>query len=167
MSTAKDSVWVNNDGLNVGFGTRDVTATGSGKLGLASGPEEKIVAEVNGADLADTLAVTDDFIVYGTPIPNGALITSAELIVETAFVGATATLDLGLYNSAGAAVDADGIDAAIAVTAIDALNDTIACDGADIGTLVATTGGVYVGASYNTAAFTAGKASLVVSYIPQ
>lgn len=104
-------------------------------------------------------------------IPSGAWIKSATLFVKTAFVGATGTLTIGLYDKAGTAIDADGIDAAIAVTAIDAVGDVVLCNGALVGGLVTgvssltTDSGMYIGALSATANFTAGAARLVVEYI--
>jgi hypothetical protein len=74
-------------------------------------------------------------------------------------------LTIGTYTQAGAAVDADGIDAAVALAAIGA-DKAVACDGAAVGG-TATVGGadVYVEAIYGTAAFTAGEAKLVIEYI--
>jgi len=102
-------------------------------------------------------------------IPIGAWIKSATLLVKDAFVGATAQLNIGLYEADGTVIDADGIDAVIAVTAIDAAGDVVLCNGA----MVANTAGAntttkvaYVGADYDTAAFTAGSARLIIEYFP-
>lgn len=103
-------------------------------------------------------------------IPSGSYIDSAILLVGTPFVGATGTLTIGLYEADGTAIDADGIDATIAVTAIDAANDVVVCDGVDINTCPvssASTGdtGMYVGALSATADFTAGSARLIIKYL--
>ena len=66
-------------------------------------------------------------------IPAGSYITKATLVVTTAWTsGGSGTLGIGLQNSAGSAIDADGIDAAIAKTAL-AVNTAVACDGALVG----------------------------------
>lgn len=99
-------------------------------------------------------------------IPAGSYIRSASLLVETAFTsGGSATLTIGTQTAAGAAIDADGIDATVAVAALGA-NAAVACNGAQVG------GAVTVGAAdaylsflYGTAAFTAGKAKVVIEYI--
>jgi hypothetical protein len=117
-------------------------------------------------DSTDPTTVLD----WNTRIPGGVVIEKAELEVITAFAGATATLDIGLVDAddqeaAFSDLDDDGIDAAIAVTAIDAAGDTIACDGALIGTtLAAQTGGYLVSAEAGTATFTAGEARLRIYY---
>lgn len=160
-------VWTNDDGLNVRFGLEKSAVSAGGEL-VSAGDTIEMRFKITGTDVPATDAPIGD--VPEGPIPDGALLLSADLYVTVPFVGATATLDLGLFNDDGdgtySANDADGIDAAIAVTAIDAVGDHIVCDGALIGTVIAGTGDrpVYVSSGYNTAAFTAGEADLVVVY---
>lgn len=98
-------------------------------------------------------------------VPANAIITSATFYVETAFAGATATLTFGMIQEDGStAIDADGIDATIAVTAIDAVGDIIACDGALVGASIGSADG-YLTVTTATADFTAGKGRLVIEYI--
>lgn len=98
-------------------------------------------------------------------IPAGSVILRADLVMTTAATsGGSATLTLGTYNAAGTAIDADGIDATVALTAIDAVGETVRCDGAHL-----TTGGyiaenAYIGAIYGTAAYTAGVGKLYIEY---
>jgi hypothetical protein len=100
-------------------------------------------------------------------IPAGAIIVNADLVItDAATSGGSATLTIGTYNAAGTVVDADGIDAAIALTAIDADGDVVQCDGAQVsGVVTVGSAPVYIGALYGTAAFTAGSAVLIVEYI--
>ena len=100
-------------------------------------------------------------------IPAGAIIVNADLVItDAATSGGSATLTIGTYNAAGTAVDADGIDAAIALTAIDADGDVVQCDGAQVsGVVTVGSAPVYIGALYGTAAFTAGSAVLIIEYI--
>lgn len=97
-------------------------------------------------------------------IPAKAYIRNAYLEVLTAMAGSVGTLTLGLEEQDGTtAIDADGIDVAVAQAVLIA-NAVIACDGALVGGatnignsngyLVATTGGTV----------TAGKFRLVVEY---
>lgn len=118
-------------------------------------------------DAADIPATAATPVANDAYIPAGSYIKNAYLIVETAFAGATAVLNIGTYQKDGTTIDADGIDAAIAVTAIDAAQDVVVCDGAQVGGVV-TVGAndAYVQFDYDTAAFTAGKAKLYVEYIP-
>ena len=96
-------------------------------------------------------------------IPAGSYIKSATLVVTTAAAGGT-SINFGLANAAGSAIDADGIDAAVATAAL-AANKAVVCDGA----LVAGADGVGAADAYvttaNTGTFTAGAAKLVIEYI--
>lgn len=157
----KASVWSNKDGLAVGFGPRTET-TGCGFRVSDNGSTEKLHVRFGYGDLDTSLSTTSDFVVYGPVIPNGALILSATLKVTEAWTTGT-DIDIGLYTDAGAAVDVAGIDAAVLTAAL-TLGAEIACDGADINTVVATTGGVKVGV-IRTGAYDAGKAILEVEYM--
>jgi len=162
------TVWTNDDGLRVRFGASKSAIAPGGEV-ATEGDLRELVLSFNGTDVpatASQVPITEE-----AGIPSGAYIESATLYVTTAFVGATATLDLGLWYDDGdgtyTVVDADGIDAAIAITAIDAADDKISCDGALIGTTVTdSTNGrpILISTGYGTAAFTAGVADLVIRY---
>lgn len=112
----------------------------------------------------DDLPTTgDDQAIYR--IPANARIKEATLRVITAFAGGT-SYNIGLSESDGTVIDADGIDAAVATAALDAVGETVACDGA----LVANTAGIGTAAGQVTVAatgtYTAGKAVLKVVYEP-
>lgn len=99
-------------------------------------------------------------------IPAGSYITKASLVVTTAFTsGGSATLGVGLQQADGTIIDADGIDAAVAVADL-AANKAVVCNGALVGG-TATVGAAnsYLSLVYGTAAFTAGAAKLVIEYI--
>lgn len=99
-------------------------------------------------------------------IPAGSIITRAGLVMTTAATsGGAATLDIGTYNSAGTAIVATGIDAAIALTAIDAVGETVRCDGSHTTTAGYVAENAYIGLKYNTAAYTAGVGKLYVEYV--
>ena len=153
-------IWNNDDGLEVRFGLDRTTEQPSGRTAA----EEKVLvwhlADATELGDTDTAAVAGD----EAFIPAGAVIKDAYFVVDTAFTsGGAAVLDLGLKQAAGTNIDDDGIDAAIALTAIDADDDVIACDGALVGTRLANNS--YVMATYDTAAFTAGAGKLVIKYI--
>ena len=99
-------------------------------------------------------------------IPAGAYITKASLVVTTAFTsGGSATLGIGLQEADGTIIDADGIDAAVAVADL-AANKAVVCDGALVGgTATVGADNSYLSLVYGTAAFTAGAAKLVIEYI--
>ncbi len=96
-------------------------------------------------------------------IPAGSYITAAHLVVTTAAAGGT-SINFGLADAAGAAIDADGIDAGVLTAAL-AADLAVVCDGA----LVGGTAGVGAANAYittaNTGTFTAGEAVLVIEYI--
>ena len=153
--------YVNADGLEILTAGEQGTAA---KRGTSLSSQKKaLVMTITGTEVPSAAATPQDHDAF---IPAGSYITSASLIVSTAFAsGGSATLTIGTYTQAGAAVDADGIDAAIALAAIGA-DKAVACDGAAVGG-TATVGGadVYIEAIYGTAAFTAGEAKLVIEYI--
>lgn len=151
--------WTNDDGLYLRFGQTEADVTKAGEPRDGDGMERVAEVEIAAADLTVSTTKVYD----GLTIPNGAHITKAEFYVETAFAGATGTLTIGLVDQdRSTAIDADGIDAAIAVTAIDAAGDLITCDGALINTTLSNTG--LVSALNGTAQFTAGVGQLRIYY---
>jgi hypothetical protein len=162
--------WTNSDGLNIAFGSEAGVSSKEGRLSTM-GDTHKMVTKIVGTSLTSSDALVSPQPTVG--LPDGAHIVSATLYVTTAFVGATGTLTIGLWNDDGDGTysvnDADGIDATIAVTAIDAIGDHVACDGALVGSGAINLAGtgdrnLYVSAFYATAAFTAGEANLVIEY---
>lgn len=97
-------------------------------------------------------------------IPANAFLVRAQLRTLTPFAGGT-TYDIGLSESDGTVISADGIDAGIALADIDAVGETVICDGA----LIEATAGIGSQAGQvvitATGTFTAGHASLEVEYI--
>lgn len=128
----------------------------------AVGVRKTLVVEFNDlttlADASWTPTANDAF------IPSGAIILKSTLVVDTAATsGGLAVLDVGLYQADGTVIDDDGLDAAIAVASLTA--DTVVDgDGADVGTRVGAND-AYVGATYDTAAFTAGAIKVIVEYV--
>jgi hypothetical protein len=119
----------------------------------------------------------DDLPTYGTSnlqmvIPANARILSAKLEIITGFTSTSTTTDLlvGLYTSAGVAIDADGL-----ITAAQATQTTIATAGNVIdgasgtpGALINVTIGATAGelvVAGSAADLTAGRARLIVEYI--
>jgi hypothetical protein len=160
--------WTNDDGLTIKFGTERGQVKNSG-WNMTS-QIKTLTHKFTYEDIADTDTAAVD-VANTACIPAGSVIKSATLYVTTAFAGATAVLDIGLKVAAGTNTDDDGIDAAIAVTALDAVGDVIQCDGAYVmeqtGNLtgIRLTADQYIMTTYDTAAFTAGAATLVVEYI--
>ena len=154
--------YVNADGLEILTAGEQGTAA---KRGTSLSSQKKaLVLNITGTELPSAAATPQDHDAF---IPAGSYITSASLIVSTAFTsGGSATLTIGAYEQDGSVVDADGIDATIALSAINAVTKAVACDGALVGgTANVGAADVYIEAYYGTAAMTAGEAKLVIEYI--
>lgn len=152
--------WTNSDGLYIKFGESEATQHKVGEFEADAGVHV-VEAVVEAADLATTGATT---ILSDTVyIPSNAYIMASEFQVETAFASAgSATLTFGLIRKdRSTAIDADGIDATIAVAALTA-GAKITNDGALIGTRLSNAG--LLTAVEGTAAFTAGKGYLRITY---
>lgn len=159
--------WTNEDGLVIRYGTDRAAVMPGGST--AEGVHKTLVHKFDFNDIANTDTAAPN--PHEASIPADSVIVRATLYVTTAFAGATATLDIGLKQDDGTNTDDDGIDAAIAVTALDAVGDTILCDGALVSAETGDLTGVrfteaqWIMTTWDTAAFTAGAATLVVEYL--
>jgi len=161
--------WVNDDGLLVRFGLDQAKIAREGKVSV-KGEEAELVVTIVGTEVP---ATASQLLYKQAGLPQGAHLVSATFYTDVIFTsGGAATLDIGLWSDDGDGTytvnDANGIDAAVAITAIDALGEVVACDGALVGTVVPTvTGGrpLVVSVGYGTAAYTAGQGRLVIKYI--
>lgn len=156
--------YTNADGLRIFTnGEQGIPAT-SGQT--VENPEQVIVQTINLRTLGSTFGAAN-IDPYAPFIPAGSVITGATLVMTAAATsGGSATLTIGTYNAAGTAIDADGIDATVALTAIDAVGDVVRCDGAQVtGVLGYVSANAYIGSIFGTAAYTAGEAVLIVSYV--
>jgi len=158
--------WSNPDGLIQYFGPRYTENQIAASVRPANGLKA-VVIHVRGEDIPASVA--DAATLAADPrsvlIPAGAVIKSATLLVTETFTGSSSTLDIGLTSNAGVVSDMNGIDAAIALSALDA-QDLVKCDGALVfpTTSSALTAAQKVVFGYGTAAFTAGAAKLTVEY---
>lgn len=152
--------WTNSDGLEVRFVNPEAGATGAELVG---GAIKEMVVDF---DFATAITAAADG--HESFIPAGSYILSATLIVTTAATSAgTATLTIGLAQKDGTVIDADGIDATIALAALGATK-VVKCDGAlAAGTASIGSANGYVYTTPTTAgdAFTAGRGKLVIEYI--
>ena len=154
--------WTNADGLTILMHEEqgEVNDTGS----TVNGIRNQLVIEIPDATLIPSSVATpsplDAF------IPANSYITGAYIISETTFTsGGAATLTVGLYEQDATVIDADGIDATVALAALTA-GDVVVCDGALAGgVLTVGSADAYVECIYGTAAFTAGAAKIVIDYI--
>lgn len=153
---ARGNTWINSDGLEVGFGVRDsknenaATIQTTGNIVLWQFPLDYDQVDIIGTDVPSSKSV---------PIPANATILRGNLRVTTAFAGGT-NVNLGLMNSAGTAIDADGLDAAVATAALTA-GAVVTFDGALIGTRIAADG--YFGVTYS-GTYTAGAGIVTVEF---
>lgn len=156
--------WTNNDGLYIKYGQEEAKQARAGEFRW-HGPTTKVEADIiwNRLNAFGNVTILSDTF----RIPNGVLLVSARLITIVPFTsGGSATLTLGLYDlDRTTAYDADGIDATIALTAIDTVGETVVCDGALIGTILANDQPSLLTATVGTANYTAGQAKLEIEYL--
>lgn len=158
------STWNNSDGLRVDTGLDEGK---KGLVGKAStmGARQQLICVIEAGRTALAGGLIDPR--SRTAIPAGSRISSATLVVTETFTGSSSTLDLGLANADGSYtnLDEDGIDVAIALSALDA-GDVVACDGALVNAAAAARTSVIGYPSYDvdTGALTAGKAYLIIEY---
>ncbi len=133
--------------------------------GIAGTPMSQVlVMDITFTSLGTTFGASN--IDLNNPyIPAGSLIKRADLVMTTGAQGASSTLDIGTYNAAGTAILATGIDAAIALTAIDGVGETVRCDGTHTTTAGYIAENAYIGLKWNVAAFTAGVGKLYIEYV--
>lgn len=152
--------WTNSDGLEVRFTNPEAGATGAETVG---GAIKTLVLDFTFAN-----AVTAAADGHESFIPAGSYISGAYLIVtEAATSGGTATLTIGLAQKDGTVIDADGIDATIALADL-AAGKVVRCDGAlagGVASIGAANGYLYTTPTTAGNAFTAGKGRLVLEYI--
>lgn len=147
MSNRKD-VWINADGLEVGFGPQVGTNVDAGTNHI-KGKVKQIQMFVDAANLpsvGEAHSAKDYF------IPAGAQIVSAYYKADVDF---DAAVEFGTSDVDGAAIDQDGLIATGTTTAVGA--------GALIGTV--TSAANYLVVTATTTAPTAGSGQLVVEYI--
>lgn len=163
--------WTNSDGLTIRFGTEQKgydTATPAATY--TSGLMRQLVVDFSYDNLPGPNADSDndgtDDAFISAKIPANAYITRALLVVELDWATADAAdLTIGLEQADGTTIDADGIDAAIAASALDT-GDVVVCNGALVGgTLTVGTADAYVVATIGTGSFTTGKARLIIEYV--
>lgn len=130
-----------------------------------TGMQQVLVMDITFTALGTTFGASN-IDVNNPVIPANSLITSATLVMTSAATsGGTPTLDIGTYNAAGTAIDADGIDAAIALTAIDANGETVRCDGAHLTTAGLVTVDAYIGVIRSATVYTGGVGKLYIEYV--
>jgi len=172
---ARSSTWTNSDGLVVGFGTRTLDNDVAAVVG-GSGAVKTAIVELSDATALEAVGslTAASFPPQSITIPRGSRILEATFQVKTAFTtAASGALNIGTnsgrVDGAYTADDENGIDAAIAVTALDAVGAVVACDGALVAGVTScganSTTDVQLCFGYTTGVFTAGAGILTVRYI--
>jgi len=158
--------WTNEDGLTIQFGKERAAVMPGGVT--QTNVHSTLVHKFTFADVANTDTAAPN--PHEAVIPAGSVITRAALYVTDAFVGATGVLDIGLKVAAGTNTDDAGI-LSTGIATIDADGDVVIGDGAlvlqETGDLtgVRLAADQYIMTTWDTAAFTAGAATLVVEYL--
>lgn len=184
----RKNVWLNNDGLLVGYGSRSSTSAFAGTV-RTTGNEEVITMILDHSDMPTTdntqfyNATDTEPFQKACKIPANAIITEAKLVVHEVFAcaGGNPTMTIGLMASDGTVIDADGIYAGLteassqlvanwvldgdAATYGGALVNGTASIGASDGYIYAA--GVTTAPASTTTTWDTGKATLTVKYIRQ
>lgn len=150
----RNNTWTNADGLVVGFGTRDTVNTEAGSIHSVGNTKELHM------DLHALHAVTTRQ-PKSVVIPAGSVITSARVLVDTAFTGGT-NLQIGTADLDGGNADTDML-VATTVTANLTANATIEGAGVAVDGAMSTADRFITFTTAGT--FTAGQARLVVEFI--
>ncbi len=153
--------WVNADGLAVPVPRDAGTVTRGGERDF-DGRHETFV-EIDLTALPTVASADTQLVAEYITIPNGALVEDVEIVVTKAATSAgSATLDIGLVDQdRSTEIDFNGLVAALAKTAIDAIGEHTKINvgstgaGALVGTKITNTG--LLVAQAGTADFTAGK----------
>lgn len=167
MTTASSGslVYTNSDGLRLRFGTDQAKKALQGSP-AQSGPYKQYEFDI----VYNRMAAFGTNLILGeipqAALPAGMLVKEAILTTVVAFDSAAdaLTLSIGLCKQDGTVIDDDGIDSAIAQAAIDAVGESVTCDGALIGTVLAYDS--YITVLANTATATAGQAKLILKLLP-
>jgi hypothetical protein len=144
----------NSAGINVvnHYGPRDTDASKGGQA-KSTGQIKRAEWQFDYSDLPTYGSTNLEF-----AIPANATIVSSKWITGTAWAGGT-SLNVGLYQSDGTVIDADGLDAAITPTTAGAVIDG---NGALVGATIGANAGELTVAATGT--YTAGTATVIVEY---
>lgn len=172
---------LNADGLYQSYGPRDA-ANDTARNVPSRGMVKQVIVDFDYSKLA-LLSTSKPTTFWGGTaadataacIPADSRILGVSLFVNTAFAGNSSVLQVGLYNAAGTAKDADGLIKDLAVASMgantDVTYDSSTASAASVsplmGTVASASNALYIGMHQSAAskAFTAGTARLVVDYI--
>lgn len=159
--------WLDNAGLYRKYGTEQTTVAAGGEYRTVAELRE-IEIKIDLTTLTDTAAIVEgaDNIFF----PSGVVIEQVEIVVDTAAVGATATLDIGLIQTdRSTEIDYEAFTNAMAVASLTAGNKLTLIKGSTsagdmVGTGTATSNVGHITANYNTAPFTDGVIVVRIKY---
>ncbi len=161
---ARAETWTNDDGLVVGFGTRDTFNTEDNRvhaLGRVQQAEIRFTADNAGDLAADVVPTSKHF-----ELPAGSAVNSAILVVDTAF-DVTTSISLGTRDAiTGASVDPDSL-----VTASEGVAANLTPDGSVVVGVGVLVGGPVTDADYVVELVqtggdaTVGECRLLIEYI--
>lgn len=166
--------WTNSDGLTVRMGGENPVTynvgepRNSGDIVKSMFIDFDYVNYPNYDKDANNDGTKDSFTGHTPEIPAGSTIHRAYIQVKAAITGGTATgIDIGLYNKAGTAIDADGLATAAGAGALAGLtaNTTVVCSGALASNDNIGTADAYVKFTPN-GTLAAGTGRLVIEYVP-
>lgn len=160
--------WMDNGGLYRKYGLEQTEPMAGGEY-KTYGDVREIEFKITLTDLGTASAIVEG--TDNIEMPAGFTVEAVEIIADTAATsGGSAALNIGLVRKdRSTAIDADGLVAALALTAIDATGEKVTLvkgstgAGALIGTTVGSNPGHFV-ADYDTAAFTAGVITVRVKF---
>ena len=113
------TTWTNKDGLKVNYNLQSAETSPAGAT--SNDPSSQLVIHYDGVNRRTELVTAGNTDGREPFIPANSIITSAQVVVKTAFTSAGATtLSIGLAQDDGTVIDADGIDATIAKGVLDA-----------------------------------------------
>jgi len=154
------STWENEDGLRVKFPLTSATEVTDGTSNGQTIKQLEVVIPGNALPAIATGGREDI-----AHLPANAFIVGAYAVATTGFGTDTGTLTIGLAKSDGTALDADGIDAAIDVSAVlSSTNDVVVCDGALVDRTERISERAWVYAT-NAGTITTGTVKLVLNYV--
>lgn len=158
--------WVNDDGLNVKFGIEEGEKARVTEVSTAGGMSRVIEIVVDSDNLPavaeNSVAIDDSYVV-----PAGAVFESIRISKSVDFVGSGATLNVGVTDAdAGSTItDVDALVVAATIAELNAGGEDVA---GWVGTLITDatplTEAAILTWEVDTAAITAGNASIYISY---
>lgn len=165
---SRENYWTNSDGLRVGFGTRASTDL----AGVERSPSGNLIVRlpIKAVDLEAVGSVTVASLEgrQGARIPRGSVVKSAHIQVHTAFdsAGDAGILNVGFIDADDAtADDVDSLFDSVAQAYIDSVGAVVAASTTPLVVGATADNDVTPVASYETAAFTAGEAVVVMELI--